>query len=98
MAEIQGVFKRYEKKYLLNPQQVKLVTEKILEHMKLDRYGLSTICSLYFDTEQYNSLLQRMIDGTYPLVLLADGELDLMQLVHENVTLLLETASVDEKQ
>lgn len=61
MAEIQGVFKRYEKKYLLNPQQVKLVTEKILEHMKLDQYGLSTICSLYFDTEQFD-LIRRSIE------------------------------------
>lgn len=61
MAEIQGVFKRYEKKYLLNPEQVKLVTDTILEYMKLDEYGLSTICSLYFDTNQYD-LIRRSIE------------------------------------
>lgn len=61
MPKIQGVFKRYEKKYLLNPEQVKIVTDGILEHMKLDEYGLSTICSLYFDTEHHD-LIRRSIE------------------------------------
>lgn len=47
---IQGVFKRYEKKYVLTPEQFEQITPELTEHMKLDEYGLHTICSLYYDT------------------------------------------------
>ena len=51
--EYQSVFKRYEIKYLLNESQRTLVLELIDEYMALDRYGRSSIRSLYFDTEDY---------------------------------------------
>lgn len=61
LASIQGIFKRYEKKYLLNPEQMGIVVDKILEYMELDEYGLSTICSIYFDTEN-SDLIRRSIE------------------------------------
>lgn len=42
--------KRYEVKYLLSPEQTKAFEEGLKGHMELDRYGLTTILSLYYDT------------------------------------------------
>ena len=50
---IQKTFKRYEKKYLLSPQQYRTVRQGIQERMQLDQYGLYTICSIYFDTDNF---------------------------------------------
>lgn len=36
---IQKTFKRYEKKYLLSPQQYRMVRQGIQERMQLDQYG-----------------------------------------------------------
>lgn len=54
MAAIQGVFKRYEKKYLLTPEQYKIVLKCIEEHMEQDMYGLHTICNIYYDTDHFD--------------------------------------------
>lgn len=53
MAPIQGVFKRYEKKYLLTTEKYEAVKAAIEEHMTQDIYGLHTICNLYYDTDTY---------------------------------------------
>ncbi len=53
MAQL--VFNRYEKKYLM-PEPVYLkLRERLREHMEVDAYGLSTICNIYYDTEDTNS-------------------------------------------
>lgn len=44
------VFKRVEKKYLLNREQYDAVLEVIAPYMEMDEYGLSQICNVYFDT------------------------------------------------
>ena len=48
--EIISVMKRYELKYILTKEQVVYFQEKILKHMKIDKYGLTTISSIYYDT------------------------------------------------
>ncbi len=53
MAGVQTVFKRYEKKYMLNESQYEQLTAVINEHMKIDQYGKHTICNIYFDTDDY---------------------------------------------
>ncbi|MBQ8326259.1 MAG: polyphosphate polymerase domain-containing protein [Lachnospiraceae bacterium] len=53
MAPIQGVFKRYEKKYLLTPEKYQAVKTAIEAHMTQDIYGLHTICNIYYDTDTY---------------------------------------------
>lgn len=48
--KMQYVFKRYEKKYMLNIDQYNAVLKGIDAYMALDQYGKTTICNVYFDT------------------------------------------------
>ena len=59
--EIISVMKRYELKYRLSKAQVEFFKEKILDYMKVDKYGLTTISSIYYDTPSY-SLINRSIE------------------------------------
>ena len=47
------VMKRYEMKYILSPEQTTFLKEKLVGHMVLDKYGLTSIASLYYDTPDY---------------------------------------------
>ena len=47
-------FRRVEKKYILTREQYLYLKEIIKEKMVEDEHGKSTICNLYFDTEQYD--------------------------------------------
>lgn len=53
MAQYQNVFKRREKKYLLNEEQHQALRERLDGTVEKDRYGLHTICNIYFDTDTY---------------------------------------------
>lgn len=55
------VFKRYEKKYMLDAEKFDIVKNAVLEHMQPDEYGYSTICSIYFDTDNFD-LARRSIE------------------------------------
>lgn len=57
----QMIFKRYEMKYMLNRSQAELLKEKMKQYMIADEHGVSTICSLYFDTPEY-LLIRRSMD------------------------------------
>ncbi|MDO5124559.1 MAG: polyphosphate polymerase domain-containing protein [Eubacteriales bacterium] len=57
----QYVFKRIEKKYVLNEDKYEQILEGILPHMEVDKYGETTICNLYFDTED-SRLIQISVD------------------------------------
>ena len=46
----QTIFKRYEKKYLLNEKQYFSVLEMLKDCTLPDKYGKSTVCSIYYDT------------------------------------------------
>ena len=61
MKEVIQVMKRYELKYRLTKEQVEFFKTKVLDHMKVDKYGLTTISSLYYDTPNY-SLINRSIE------------------------------------
>lgn len=50
---IQTIFERTEKKYIITVKQRKQLLRKIGEYIKSDEYGESTVCSLYFDTDNY---------------------------------------------
>lgn len=52
--------KRMEKKYLLSTEQFQKLMPTILQYMKLDQYGLQTICNVYYDTPDYR-LIQESI-------------------------------------
>ena len=46
-------FKRYEKKFLLNPQQYEALIAEVKKHFVPDKYGETKICNLYYDTPDY---------------------------------------------
>lgn len=49
----QAVFRRYEMKYLLTNAQLEAVLAAMAPYMAPDKYGLTTIRNIYFDTENY---------------------------------------------
>lgn len=53
MNGYQGVFQRYEKKYLLDDGQYRALREGIQGLAEEDAYGKTTICNVYFDTPDY---------------------------------------------
>ncbi|MBR5410643.1 MAG: polyphosphate polymerase domain-containing protein [Clostridia bacterium] len=53
MAEPIVVMKRYELKYLLSPEQREFLLERLEGHMRPDRYGRTSIASLYYDTPDF---------------------------------------------
>ena len=61
MSKFQSIFKRFEKKYLINSQQYKQLGEDLTEFMLEDSYGEHTICNLYYDTEDFE-LIRRSIE------------------------------------
>ena len=63
--KIQTVFERTEKKYILTLSQRRALLAKIFEHIKPDEYGESTVCSLYFDTDDYRLVRRSMEKPVY---------------------------------
>lgn len=53
----QTVFKRYEKKYLLDNEQYRCVKDLLSYNTVPDEYGESIVCNIYYDTP--DSLLIR---------------------------------------
>ncbi len=47
------VMKRYELKYILTAEQTAFFRERLKGHMEADKYGLTSIASLYYDTPNY---------------------------------------------
>ena len=54
MSELQSCFRRYEKKYLLTPEQYAAMKRGMASWMKPDEHPNYTICNIYFDTENYD--------------------------------------------
>lgn len=61
----QTVFKRYELKYLLTPQQKRQVLLAMGQRMELDSFGRSTIRNIYFDTDNYRLIRRSLEKPTY---------------------------------
>ena len=59
--KIIAVMKRYELKYYLNNDQLSYFMDSIKQFMKIDKYGLTSIASLYYDTPDYR-LVTRSIE------------------------------------
>ena len=52
--KIQQVFSRYESKYMVQPDQLETLLRRLHPMTVEDVYGNYTICSIYFDTEDYS--------------------------------------------
>lgn len=48
------VFRRVEKKYLLNEEQYRALLQKIETFLVPDHYAKYTICNIYYDTDRYD--------------------------------------------
>lgn len=48
-----ATFKRYEKKYLLNPEQYHAIKSAVDARFNPDKYGETKICNIYFDTPEF---------------------------------------------
>lgn len=62
MGETKLTFKRYEKKYLLSAGQAARLRRELDRHIVPDEYFASTVCSVYYDSENY-SLIRRSIEA-----------------------------------
>ncbi len=58
---IQRCFQRYEKKYLLNPEQYQKIRAGLAPYMEADEHGRYTICNLYYDTPDFQ-LIRTSLD------------------------------------
>ena len=56
-----NIFRRVEEKYLLTEEQYKILIEKCKDYIEVDTYDYSTICNIYFDTDDY-LLVNRSIE------------------------------------
>lgn len=57
----QAVFRRYELKYLITPEQKDILLDAMAPRMEPDRYGRTTIRNIYFDTPDCR-LIRRSIE------------------------------------
>lgn len=53
MSKIQSCFERYEKKYLLTPEQYRAVLLEMAPYMMPDEHPRYSISNIYYDTENY---------------------------------------------
>lgn len=60
MKETQLSFQRYEKKYLMTADQYAALWAELSPRLRPDEYFSNTICSLYYDTDDY-SLIRHSI-------------------------------------
>ena len=57
----QAIFQRYEMKYMLTQAQKAALLQVMAPYMALDRFGRTTICNLYYDTDSYR-LIRRSLE------------------------------------
>ena len=62
MNETKLIFKRTEKKYLLSPESHDALWDRIGSYLEPDDYPESTVCSIYYDTDDYR-LIRHSIEG-----------------------------------
>ena len=58
-------FRRVEKKYIITEEQLQIVQKAIKDKMLEDEHGRSTICNIYFDSEQYDLIRHSITKPVY---------------------------------
>ena len=53
MSQLEGIFKRYETKYLLSEKKYKMLKQRLQDKLSIDHFGRTTICNIYFDTPEH---------------------------------------------
>lgn len=62
---MQYTFERYEKKYFLTEEQRQSLLEQLKDTVKQDEYGKTTICNVYYDTEDWELIRTSIEKPTY---------------------------------
>lgn len=62
MTDTKLTFKRYEKKYLLTPDEYAHIRAQLDPYIEPDEFFSSTVCSVYYDTDNYE-FIRRSIDA-----------------------------------
>lgn len=62
MGETKFSFERYEKKYLLSAEEYAALWQRLEPLVEPDEYHRSSVCSLYYDTEDF-ALIRHSIDA-----------------------------------
>lgn len=65
MGETKYTFKRLEKKFLLSAQQYEALRERLDTYIMPDVFFRSTVCSLYYDSEDYSIIRSSIEDPVY---------------------------------
>ena len=58
-------FKRFEKKYLLSARQFELLWERMREHLIPDQFHRSTVCSIYYDSDDFSLIRHSLEQPVY---------------------------------
>lgn len=61
MARSNNIFTRVEKKYSITDRQYAAIEPMLFDRMHIDEFGLSTVCSVYFDAPD-NRIVRASID------------------------------------
>ena len=59
------IFKRIERKYLVDEVTKRRLLQRMKDRLLLDEYGKSTICSLYLDTPDHRIIRSSIDAGAY---------------------------------
>ena len=65
MSTYQDVFKRYEKKYLLDQTQYRRLSQLLQPRMGRDRFSESTISNIYYDTPDFRLIRASLAKPAY---------------------------------
>ena len=65
MKETVLTFKRFEKKYLLSAGKFEQLWSVMREHMVPDRFFRSTVCSIYYDSDDYSLIRHSLEQPVY---------------------------------
>lgn len=65
MGDYQTTFERFEIKYLLSPLSYRELRKRLIGKAEVDQYGLSTVCTIYFDTPDYRLIRNSLEKPVY---------------------------------
>ena len=65
MENIINVMKRHELKYVLTKEQNEYLVNELKSHMIIDKYGLTSIASLYYDTPSHELVRKSLEKPTF---------------------------------
>ena len=63
--ERKEVFRRVETKYVLSKDKYEKLMQELNNHLEKDKHYKSTICNIYFDTDNYDLIINSINKPKY---------------------------------